>query len=345
MIVVLRLGHRRERDKRLTTHVALTARSFGADRVVIAEKDSILEKTVREVVEKFGGDFEIESGVDWRRFLKDWKGPIVHLTMYGELIDDVIGKIPKEDLLIVVGAEKVPREVYERADFNVAVGNQPHSEVAALAVFLDRLLEGKGLRKEFGGKLRILPSKKGKLVLSGELPSEEECIQILKEVGCDEDLINHSIVVSKLAEKLAELSGADVRLVKVAGLLHDIGRCKTNSVEHAVIGAKILSKMVLPERLVRIVERHVGGGIDEEEARKLNLPPKDYSPQTLEEKIVAHADNLIDGVHKVQVSEEVDSLKKEGMEKGAKKILVLHRELCEKCGLDLDELELEESRD
>lgn len=94
--------------------------------------------------------------------------------MYGIHIDDAIPRIKDElksgkDLLIVVGAEKVPREVYEMADYNVAVGNQPHSEVAALAVFLDRLLDGAGLRKEFhNAKLKIVPQERGKKVLQLE---------------------------------------------------------------------------------------------------------------------------------------------------------------------------------
>lgn len=165
MITVLRLGHRPARDKRVTTHVALTARALGADRVLVSTRDPGLERTVREVVRRFGGPFEIETGVPWRRVLREWRGPKVHLTMYGLRLDDVLPKIPREDLLVVVGAEKVPRDVFEIVDWNVAVGNQPHSEVAALAVFLDRLLGGAGLRKEFRGRVRIRPSARDKDVL------------------------------------------------------------------------------------------------------------------------------------------------------------------------------------
>lgn len=165
MITVLRLGHRPARDKRVTTHVALAARAFGANRILVSTKDSALEKTVNEVVRRFGGPFEIETGIAWRRVLKDWTGAKVHLTMYGLPVDEVLPKIPKDDVLIIVGAEKVPADVYRLVDFNVAVGNQPHSEVAALAVFLDRLLEGKGIRHELEGRLRIRPSARGKDVI------------------------------------------------------------------------------------------------------------------------------------------------------------------------------------
>jgi len=167
MITVLRLGHRPARDKRVTTHVALTARAFGAQKVLVDARDPPLEKTVRDVVRRFGGPFEIETGVPWRRVLREFPGTKVHLTMYGLRLEETLPEVPRDDLLVIVGAEKVPAEVYRLADLNVAVGNQPHSEVAALAVFLDRLLAGGGLRREFDGRLRIRPSAHGKDVVDG----------------------------------------------------------------------------------------------------------------------------------------------------------------------------------
>ncbi|MCJ2520839.1 MAG: tRNA (cytidine(56)-2'-O)-methyltransferase [Candidatus Thermoplasmatota archaeon] len=163
-IVVLRVGHRVPRDSRVTTHVALVGRAFGADEIWVDKKDGGLERRVKDVVERFGGSFRIRTGVGWRRSMREWKGRVVHLTMYGEPLDEALAKIPSEDLLIIVGAQKVPGEVFEMADFNVAVGNQPHSEVAALALFLDRLLGGEGLRREFSGSITVVPSARGKVV-------------------------------------------------------------------------------------------------------------------------------------------------------------------------------------
>jgi len=163
-VVVLRLGHRPARDKRTTTHVCLAARALGAARVIVSTKDASVERSVRGVVSRFGGAFSVETGVAWRRVLAAWRGTVVHLTMYGEPLDQALPRIPREDVLVVVGAEKVPGEVFGRADFNVAVGNQPHSEVAALAVFLDRFLGGAGLRRAFDGPLRIVPSRRGKVL-------------------------------------------------------------------------------------------------------------------------------------------------------------------------------------
>ncbi|HWH09063.1 MAG TPA: tRNA (cytidine(56)-2'-O)-methyltransferase [Candidatus Thermoplasmatota archaeon] len=164
-ITVLRLGHRPERDKRITTHVCLTARAFGAERVLVAERDDRVVEGVRDVVKRFGGPFGVESGVPYRPLLKDPATTKVHLTMYGLSMDEVLPRIDRSrDLLVVVGAEKVPREVYDLADFNVGVGNQPHSEVAALAVFLYALQGDAALRRTFEGEVAVEPSARGKVV-------------------------------------------------------------------------------------------------------------------------------------------------------------------------------------
>src|SRR5512137_2634958 len=165
MIVVLRLGHRPTRDQRVTTHVALTARALGADEVWVSTKDEGLEKTVNSVVERFGGKFRIRTGLDWRKAIKAWNGDVVHLTMYGERLSRALPSIKAKDVMIVVGAEKVPREVYDLATRNVSVGNQPHSEVAALAIFLDRYSGGKKLEKDFKGALTIVPNPRRKTVV------------------------------------------------------------------------------------------------------------------------------------------------------------------------------------
>ena len=173
-VVVLRIGHRLGRDKRISTHVGLVARAFGASGIVYAGEveDSVID-SLRKVVEIWGGEFSVERVSSYKEVIRRWRrrgGLVVHLTMYGENIEgsDVLERIGRRegDILVIVGAEKVPREIYELADFNVAIGNQPHSEVAALAVFLDRLFKGKELLKEFrGAKLRVVPCPRGKVVV------------------------------------------------------------------------------------------------------------------------------------------------------------------------------------
>ncbi|MEM0350097.1 MAG: tRNA (cytidine(56)-2'-O)-methyltransferase [Candidatus Caldarchaeum sp.] len=172
MITVLRLGHRTQRDKRLSTHVALVARAFGADNLFYTgDYDLKLEDSVNKVVEKWGGSFEIEYTSSWKAFVKTWSGKIVHLTMYGlplkTVIDEIRAVIKDNDLLIIVGGEKVEGEVFQIADYNVAVTNQPHSEAAALAVFLDWLFQGAEMDKVYPDAVfSVIPSAKGKVVVS-----------------------------------------------------------------------------------------------------------------------------------------------------------------------------------
>lgn len=170
-IEVLRIGQRLVRDDRVTTHVALVSRAFGASKIFMNEVNPEIKDTLNKVNESWGSDFQIEFIVDWRKLLKSKKkqdAKIVHLTMYGENINDIDQKIKQEDnVLIVVGAEKVPPDVYEQADYNVAVGNQPHSEISALAVLLDRIQNGKQFDTKYNNaKLEIVPTKKGKKVVT-----------------------------------------------------------------------------------------------------------------------------------------------------------------------------------
>ena len=167
-IEVLRIGQRVVRDDRVTTHVALVARALGASKIYMNEVDPEIEDTVEQINETWGGNFEIEFFSNWKDIIsmKKNNAKIVHLTMYGENINKIYSKIQKEDkILIIVGAEKVPREIYEKADYNVSIGMQPHSEISALAVFLDRVQKGLQFDKTYDDSERVIvPSKNGKNV-------------------------------------------------------------------------------------------------------------------------------------------------------------------------------------
>ena len=169
VIEVVRIGQRVVRDDRVTTHVALVSRGFGAERIYMTEVNPEIKDTLDKINKTWGGDFQVEFIDKWKTIVKKKKDEgfkIVHLSMYGENINDVEGGIRDEkNLLIVVGAEKVPREIYEMADYNVGVGSQPHSEISALAILLDRIQKGKQFEKEFpNAKRKIIPAKKGKNV-------------------------------------------------------------------------------------------------------------------------------------------------------------------------------------
>lgn len=150
---VLRIGHRSFRDARVTTHVGLAARAFGADGLYLAADDPGAVKSIADVVARWGGTFFVKEGVQWRRCIHRWKeigGIVVHLTMYGQQLTEVIGEIRNHpSVLVVVGAEKVPGELFGLADYNVSVTTQPHSEISSVAVFLDHLFTGQELGREY----------------------------------------------------------------------------------------------------------------------------------------------------------------------------------------------------
>jgi len=161
---------------------------------------------------------------------------------------------------------------------------------------------------------------------------------MLRENGCDEQVVMHCLAVSDLAVRIARKCGADVELVEVGSLLHDLGRCRSHAIDHAVRGAEIASEKKLPSAVIKIIERHIGGGISQAEAKSLGLPEKDFTPKTLEEKIVSHADNLIAGTKRSTVKEAVGWLVRQGLQDPALKVLKLHEELSEACGMNLDDL-------
>jgi tRNA (cytidine56-2'-O)-methyltransferase len=127
--------------------------------MLLAASDRSLVSTIRDVVQRWGGDFWIRDQVNWRQEIAKWKhdrGTVVHLTMYGQNLPNVINHLETERLMVVVGAEKVPPDLFKLADYNVAITNQPHSEIAALSIFLDRVQSGQELAAEFSGRTRIV---------------------------------------------------------------------------------------------------------------------------------------------------------------------------------------------
>ncbi len=177
-IEVLRIGTRLVRDDRVTTHVTLVSRAFGASKIYMYDANPEIKETISKVNKIWGSDFKVEIIENWKDVVKLKKKEsfkIVHLTMYGENINTVQDEIRKEEkILIIVGAEKVPREAYDMADYNVAIGNQPHSEISALAILLDRILQGRNLEKKYpDGEREIVPTKKGKNVITKTISSND----------------------------------------------------------------------------------------------------------------------------------------------------------------------------
>jgi tRNA (cytidine56-2'-O)-methyltransferase len=167
-VIVFRYGHRAYRDERVTSHCCLVARAFGAQKIIIeGPVDKTVKESVDTITDKWGGPFEVVFEPDWRRSLKAIKAQgyrIVHLSMYGLRIQDVSHQLQGfEKVCVVIGSQKVEKEVYAVADHNVSVTTQPHSEIAALTLALDRVFDGKELEKTFSGaKVSIEPQQQGK---------------------------------------------------------------------------------------------------------------------------------------------------------------------------------------
>ena len=170
--------------------------------------------------------------------------------------------------------------------------------------------------------------------MNEKIPSPKEAIEILNQIGCSKKVIAHCKAVSSLSVNFAKefkKKGfkVNIKLVESGALLHDIGRSKTHDINHAIIGSQIAMSLNLPKSIVAIIECHIGGGIASDEAKKLGLPVKDYFPETLEEKIVAYADKLIEGAKVVSIQNTIKNLRKNlgSSHPAIGRIIKLHKEL------------------
>ncbi|MCQ2069521.1 MAG: HDIG domain-containing protein [archaeon] len=170
-----------------------------------------------------------------------------------------------------------------------------------------------------------------------DVPSDSQCIDFLWEAGCKKRVVVHCATVRAVAEVIADgIPEADKDLVIAGALLHDIGRSKDHTIMHAYIGSQIAQKLGLCNELVEIIRKHTGAGLDQDDVKEFGLPAGDYMPSTLEEKIVAHADNMVSDNRVVSYMHSVDKLAGKGAQKGADRVATLHKELSGLFGRDLD---------
>jgi uncharacterized protein (TIGR00295 family) len=172
----------------------------------------------------------------------------------------------------------------------------------------------------------------------GTIPNPKKCIELLIKSGCSKEIIKHSKAVRDLALKIAKMTDADLKLVEAGALLHDIGRSKTNGIYHGIEGVKIAKQLGLSDKIQKIIERHIGAGLSQEVAKNLGLPPREYIPKTLEEKIICHADNLIDNYKRKKIEYEIQRALKDGHKDYALQLNKLHNELCNICDFDLNNI-------
>lgn len=171
-------------------------------------------------------------------------------------------------------------------------------------------------------------------------PNDSECIRLLTEAGCKRRVIVHCCTVWTMAEAMARRIDCDIDLLRAGAFLHDIGRSVDHSIMHAVIGASIADDLGLPREVVEIIRKHVGAGLDEQDVIEMGLPKGNYIPDTIEQKIVCHADNMVSDNKFVPHTYSVDRLMHKGSVRGARRIADLHKELSKLYGEDLDSLVL-----
>ncbi len=175
--------------------------------------------------------------------------------------------------------------------------------------------------------------------MSEKLPSREQALQLLREHQCPTEVISHCEAVTKLALETANALKErglkiDSKLVEVGALLHDIGRSKTHTVHHAVVGAEIAKSAGLPDSVISIIKRHVGGGITASEAEKLGWPEDVYVPISLEEKIVSYADKLVENAKRASIEITIEKLSKELKPDAAERVRKLYEEITSLIGED-----------
>ena len=164
------------------------------------------------------------------------------------------------------------------------------------------------------------------------LPNREQAIELLRKNSCSPQVISHCLAVANLAVETAaklERKGLklDIKLVEAGALLHDLGRSKAHTVDHAIIGAQIAKSLGLAEPVIKIIKRHVGAGISTEEAQRLGWPKDNYIPQTLEEKVVSYADKLIAYSRRIPIEDEIEKLQKENKFEAAERVRKLNEEI------------------
>jgi len=175
------------------------------------------------------------------------------------------------------------------------------------------------------------------------IPGEAEALRIHREHQSSPAIVEHCRTVAQVAKVLArELAenGArvDERVVQAGALLHDIGRTKVQTVWHGYEGAEMLRKDGVDESVAEAVKRHVGAGISAEEARKLGLPDGDYTPRTIEERVVCFADKMVDGNRTRPFVEEVKRFARKGLD--VDRLQRLKRDLESELGRDPEEIVL-----
>lgn len=174
------------------------------------------------------------------------------------------------------------------------------------------------------------------------VPTREQCMGILRDVGCEEKVIQHCQLVEAVALGFAKAINeshhgqVNELLVTAGALLHDLGRAKTHDIEHVVWGVQMAQELDVDPFVVEIIRKHVGGGLTPYDAEQLGLPAWNMMPSTWEEKVVNHADSLVGERGRRTIKKTLKHIRNVGMPNWYKRVREMHRQLSGMAGTDLD---------
>lgn len=175
------------------------------------------------------------------------------------------------------------------------------------------------------------------------LPDREACLRLLETAGCSADIVEHVLAVERLASRFAQhVSSADPAVVQAGALLHDVGRGFDHGLDHVPEGVRFLEAQGVDERVVACVAAHMGAGIDEAQATAWGWPPdRRYAPETVEQRIVAHADNLTFHTRYASLDEVLAKLEAKELGDVVPRMRALHEALKAELGVDPDDVAAE----
>lgn len=221
-------------------------------------KEDISKRILSTVIGKAASEYVVDSTVSVVNLPNDeMKGRIIGregrnirtieaLTGVDIIIDDT------PEAVVLSSYDGVKREIAKRAiDKLISDGRIHPGKIEELV---------NKARKEI--EKDILEAGERALIEVGVQGVHPEIVKVLGNLkyrtSYGQNVLVHSIEVSKLASNLAAELGANTKLAKRAGLLHDIGKVLTHETEssHAIIGAEFLKKYGEKEAVINAVKAH-----------------------------------------------------------------------------------------
>ncbi len=175
------------------------------------------------------------------------------------------------------------------------------------------------------------------------LPTPPQALELMRHEGAGPAVCSHVATVLRLGEIVcAQLQKAQVpidsRVVLAGCVLHDLGRSVRHDLWHGIVGSERLAALGAHPALVLAVRRHIGSGITAQEAVANGLPDESFVPQSLEEEVVSHVDNLVGGDRYRPAAAAAALFDRKGLHASAQRLREVHLRLSTLAGVDLDDL-------